>query len=312
MTIQEKLESISRGLQLSGNDLWYFISFIVLLTAGIIIVYLVMDFLEKHRLRKWAGEKYQLMIREFDLTIREMDLLDQMAVFLINPLKKYLLLQNRGTYSSVLRQLSLVRKIPEEVERSLAEKLGFPYVQYTKQLHSTLDISRAVPVAVADSTGNLTLCLSEGHSTGRLSLKTIRGTVKLKPGMDVTLYVYTYRYLYLFETKVFSVDKDSFSVLEVDTAVLDADSRKKKLELPVYITPESLNYYVWQTEIVRIIKGGAIIRNPDKSIRKGDDIKITFHPVYAKNYHLNCEVLKVSKNKKYIYTVFSHIKRREL
>jgi hypothetical protein len=295
LTIQEKLNSIARGLIPAGHELSYFLIFFILLILSIFTIYIFLGIAGRRELHKWTRKKYHTLIREFDLTIREIDLLDQMAVFLINPLKKYLLLQNRGTFSNALRHLSMVREIPEGVGKSLEEKLGFPHVEYTNQMYSTSDIARGVPVAVWDRTGKITLCHSEGHATGRLSLKAVKGLVKLKQGAIVTLFAYTYRYLYSFETKVVSVDRDVFTVSEVDTATLNKDSQKKRIELPVYITLESLEDFELETEIVRVIKGGAIIRNPDKSIRKRDDIRITFHPVYAKNYHLNGEVWKISR-----------------
>ena len=287
----------------------YFILLSVLLILVFFLVFFIHKVVVKRMIRNQLRNKYNYLIRQYDLTVKETDLMNHMAPFLANPQKKYLLLQNRGTFSYALKRLSMAQEVQEDIVASVQKKLGFPPVEHKSRLITTSDIFKGAPVAVQNDEKRFFLCLSQGLFTEKLVLRTGKRGAKVNRGDRVTLFTYNYRKLYVFISKVLSVDKESFTVSEAEAAL---NSIYKNINLPVYINFESMDDDPVKTELVTINATGAVIKNPHKKVKRGDDIRIMFHPKLAPNIHLNGEVERVSIDRKYIYTVFSHLKKEKL
>ena len=118
------LEAISRALNDGVNDR----TAVVITVAAVILIFVLLSLIIRSRSRKKIAESaessYQQLIRKYNLTIRELDLIDILSETLHKREDKYHLLLRAGTFRSASKKAELT----DEQSIRLAElenKLGF-------------------------------------------------------------------------------------------------------------------------------------------------------------------------------------------
>jgi hypothetical protein len=74
---------------------------------------------------------------------------------------------------------------------------------------------------------------------------------------------------------------------------------------------ENLDHSPFKSVIVKFSEKGAVLKNPGKKMKRGDDLRVFFRLWLEKEFHLNCAVKKITLDKKYAHVIFAHVKGRK-
>lgn len=292
-------EAIVAGFQKTNKEV-----IISLLTIfGLVFVFFLTTILYKFILKKrkshiWTSE-YNKLIRKHDLTINEIDLLDELAHFLIDENRKILLLKNDNTLQFALSLL----------EKKLGRKADFAN-SLTAKLFG--EISREFPqrpVRLFDGKGKV---YSGRFASREGNIVTINETKLVKTNETsgaARLFIQSFK----------GIMSHGVSAVEV----LSANSLKihlLKASLPEngYQMVSNVFLYVPGKEnpvetSMKISSGGqAIIENPRGLLSIGLSVKVSFRTEIKKIHRVNAIVLGISFNKKYAKLKLGYIKDNPL
>jgi hypothetical protein len=304
LTIEKFLSGIAEDFLTTRSDIITFAVVIAAIIIVFVLLFFLLRFFEQKKVRTVFHEKFEELIRKFDLTINELDLLGEMSRFLRNRNKKYLLLTNKATFLYALQELKAEKKIPAEYAASLAAKIGVAENLRIDHLNSTKKLEQNTPVKLEPAKGQRFIGVIAKKQNGSFTVRIKNEGAPVPAKNKLLLYVCNFRGIHFYKVPIIDTGGNLITFAHSDTMEL----MKNNAQLNVYIRKEGLKAEKQEKgKVISFWKGGALITNPAKQLRKDDDIRIAFLPSDSNPYFTNAEVVKIGSGKSVAEVRFKHL-----
>ncbi|MBI9108359.1 MAG: hypothetical protein JEZ04_16555 [Spirochaetales bacterium] len=297
------LDAIAEALNAGKYDVITVTVVIVSIVLLFIVISTIVRVRNKQRIRKSAEAGYQRLIRKYNFTILELDLISLMAETLRKPEKKYLLLVNKGTFHQAVRKLGELSKEETSLLSLIEEKTGFSGELDQKNYFSTSSLSRGLPVYLELESKDVYQAEIYSVSEADIMIKIFGNSSILDVDEKLSLYAFAPGGLKTYTLKIVKSKLELFSARHAE----EEEPARRKISLEVNIRSEHEDQEGdWKSVILLLTNDGAVIQNPSNSLKQGDDIRI--FPIHdtKKIIHINAEVEKVSSVKKLCFVKFTH------
>jgi hypothetical protein len=266
---------------------------------------------EKRKLDRLLEERFQRLIRDRDLTVTDLDLVERMSRYLHDRRKRYLLLVNPHTFASALDQLRRAESVSGRALDSLRQKLGFVSDRDRLQKRTTRDLIVGTPVKIERAgIGPRTPGIVAGQQSSALHVLVEESPRGLHAGDRVILYGHDYRGIWLFRTRVLSGHERDVRLVHANNEII-AGTRTtvaNGLDMKVFVCAEGEAGDGAQTTLSDLMAGGARLANPNRRFRSGDDIQISFRRSADRWANVNAEVTRVTAGGRSMEVRFSHLR----
>ncbi|MDC7218796.1 MAG: hypothetical protein PQJ59_02585 [Spirochaetales bacterium] len=284
------------------------INLAVLVVILILLLLALVSYRRKIRVssvKEWRSE-YNRLIRQFDLTINELDLLNRMAAYLHDRARINLLLTHRNTYHHVLMLLEEKEEGIPRFSESLTEKLyGTGKAELPEGFEVLFGLGR--PVRLVSSLGRV----YRGKIITRESGKIVLGNVKLveddpdkNPEMPGAGRVFIQDYRGLMShglSEIRELSETSFELILTERDVAD------NFHLPdVYLFLPDREEPI-KTHFLRVSEGAGLVENREGLLKMDQTLKVALQKDTDHHYHVNAVVRALSLNKRYARLKFGYL-----
>ena len=298
--IKEALNATTRTEELT------FLSIIVSIIFIFSILALILKGTQRRKTRITVRNRYEKLIRKLNLTINELDLVDELSAYLKEPGKKYLLLTNRGTFRHAAEQLTRASTIRTDLLDSLAEKLSFSQSTDQTPDHTTKTLQANTAVKLSFSTGETIDADIYSVSEANLLLKADETIDNLSQGDEIELFSCSYSGIAFYRLKV---NKVKGNLIEADHE-MESEPVKKKVHIKVFIQSEDEDYQDHQESVILLLSQDAalIVNTREHELHPEEDIRIYLSNDVTKNRFANASVTRLIKMGKFAVVKFKHIR----
>ncbi|MDC7222913.1 MAG: hypothetical protein PQJ60_04180 [Spirochaetales bacterium] len=298
-----------RFMELQANVFLNLIVLLILLILILVFLVLYRRNIRSKSVKEWRTE-YNRLVREFDLTINELDLLNRMVVFLDDRARINLLLTNRNTYHHVLKLLEKKEEGIPRYSESLTEKLyGQGVAEMPEGFETLFGFGR--PVRLISALGRV----YTGHIITRESKRIVLGNVHLLQenlkNSDVRdmgrLFIQDYRGLTSHGvSEIHELSETSFELILSS----DEPTRKNGFRLPdIYIFLPGEKEPV-KTHFYRVSEGMGLVENPGGLLKMDQTVKVALQKDTNHHYHVNGVVRAMTLNKRYARLKFGYLNEK--
>lgn len=299
MDVNAILKAISEGFRKTPKEALYSAVGIAAMILTAVLVSGIYGLVQRSKqVKKWTVE-YDRLVRSLNLTVNELDLIDQMALLLRDPLRKVLILQNRNTFERALSLISEMDKAPVPYSRELREKLFD-----AEKIKTSPGQGR--PARLITEQGHVfTGYLAEMHGEEFLLENTRKHETTRKAG-NPRLLVQDFNGIDFYP--VTSVKKEEGNTLRIKTDRGTASFIKKQVlqEVFLYLPHEKEPYSV---QMVLFPRKRALIDNVDRCLNKGDIVRLSIKTDTDKIYRINAVVENLSLNRAYAHIYFGFLRK---
>lgn len=283
-----------------------FLTIIISIIVIFSILALILKGTQRRKTRITVRNRYEKLIRKLNLTINELDLVDELTAYLKDPAKKYLLLTNRGTFRHAAQQLSEASTIRTDLLDSLSAKLGFSHNTDQTPDHTTRALQANSAVKLVLDNGETADADIYSVSEANLLLKTDEILNRISQGDEIELFSCSYSGIAFYRLKVNKVKEN---LIEVNHE-MESDPEKKKVRLKVYIQSEDEDFQDHQeSELLLLSQDAAVIRNTkEHELHPEEDIRVYLSNDVTRRCFANAEVTRLIKMGKFAVVRFKHIK----
>ena len=273
------------------------------ITGG--LFFLIFNSRKKRKKREANLQRYRRIIRKQNLTIREIDLVDSMSVYLHDPSKKYLILTNRGTFKHSLEKLRASSDPDTGTLNSLLGKIGFSAISQIEEDHSTRRLHEGMAVKVASQTGKILNAEIYAVTPDELVVRIQQKNHQIESGDSIELFTCFFPGIALYRMQVENAN-DSLIYMN---HTIESEILSKRVRLNVLVKSEDeLENQGRLSEIQLLSQNTAVLLNPQASLHSGEDIRIFFSNDTGLKSHANAEIIKTSGKGRFISVRFKHIK----
>jgi c-di-GMP-binding flagellar brake protein YcgR len=309
--LNDVLEGIRRAFHPSPLQIALVIAAAALLVLGFTTYYLLERGRQRRSELRRNRKTYEVLRDRHHLAPSEEDLVERMSSCLKSPDKKYLLLSNQGIFNACAHRLIREGEIPEAGVSALRVKLGF----FGEGPDSSPSSSASLPTGAAvvlRYRGNILRGRVLDPQTSSLRLRVDLGErpAVLFPGSAVELMYQNRRGTFTFRTTVQKQDRQ-FLFLAHTEEVKRAQRRehfRKAVNLPVFVKVTGSDDKPQLTRFIDLGGGGASLRNPGGSFRRGDEIDLAFHPDSEDRLSLTAHVVRTSHANNVVHVDFGHLR----
>lgn len=310
---EEKLsllfKEISEGFIPSPLEITFFIVLICAIIAASILVY-------RHQKRKSRIEKilqaqrlYEGILKQKALTPTDLDLLDQLALYLKIPDEKNTLIENQYTFNSCAKQLLIEQNIPQNQLATLRQKLGFKRHDPEQIPGASTDLSEGTSVLIVQRGGKKCPGMLVKSDPDALYIEATKGYLSPGSGSSIRVYFQKPTGLFYFPTQV---NKSVRGIIKVNHSenIKRLQRRKfyrKKLRMPVYVKHSGAKERPARSTFLDLGGGGASLMNVKNAFNEGDDLLLSFFPMKDMPMTLTASVLRVSNEGKTLHVDFGLI-----
>jgi hypothetical protein len=298
------LEAIVQGFQKSPEQRIVSLSIIGLM---VILLSLLPLFYRLYQRLKQSGywkKEHDRLIRKYNLTINEMDLIDNLSNFLIEPLHKNLILKNKNTF---MRTLSLYEKQigePSPFAKDLMIKIfGERGDEFPKGFEKAHGIGRPVRLYTFD--GNI----YSGYLTAKkrevLTLAVIKVASTEKKNNLGRIFIQDYGGIIYYP--ISSISQMGENTWRIKIAE-KSSKNKKPIILPDVLVHCHSEQEPFKTPMIIYSNGFCRIENVNGILKKGKAIKISLLKDSNKIYRGNALITGLSLNKKSATLKFGYVK----
>ncbi len=303
-------ESVSSGFVQSPLEILIVILLLIGFFGFLLLMYRIQKKRAKRKLFKQSQEKFERLVKKFDINPSEQALIRKLADFLKKPEKEYLLLLNQATFNSSVNKLKAKEELPAVAVTGLRLKLGFSAQDPEKRPSSSAELPQGMGVIIITEggkkyPGKVTDCQAQS-----LAVHLEDPTAPISRGNPVTLYFQNRSGIFAFTTFV-QERKGTAVYLDHSDKIVRHQRRKyyrKRLLLPLFIKPAGSEEVPVRSIMLDLGGGGASLKNPYARFKSGDDLELSFHPAGEKQFFILTEVLRVSKNGKILHVRFGPLK----
>ncbi len=306
-TTQTVLDAIKKALNATTRtEEFTFLTIIVSIIVIFSILALILKGTQRRKTRITVRNRYEKLIRKLNLTINELDLIDELSVYLKDSDKKYLLLTNRGTFRHAAEYLSAVSTIRTDLLDSLSAKLGFSHNIDQIPDHTTRSLQANSAVKLSLNSGETADADIYSVSDVNMLIKTDEIQNQVSPGDYIELFTCSYSGIAFYQLKVNKVKEN---LIEVNHE-MESEPVKKKVRLKIYIQSEDEDYQDHQeSELLLLSQDAAVIINTQEhELHPEEDIRIYLSNDVTRNCFANAEVTRLIKMGKFAIVKFKHIK----
>ncbi len=305
------LRAISRGLH---TDVQTIVMFLTIIVSAVILIMILNVIVRRNaagKAKKTALDLFEKKIRKLDLTINEIDFLDTMSHMLKKPWKKYLLVNNRSTFSNSLSLLQTRNpgKLNLDTARSISRKAGFEEEPIPEKKHGTRKVHPGSPVKIVVPGGALFAGEVIQVNEDTFEFKTNESL----PGEsgEITVYLIDFSGIHGFNTRITARNNGNrYQALHSETR------RAQKWENPgnsgmdneVYIISRESEETPIRARLKSVRPGWLILEDTAGNFSRGQDIRIYLSKKISGGFWVNGEIDRVSHNKKSLMIRLNHVK----
>jgi hypothetical protein len=295
------LDAISKALNAGRYDVMTVLLVVIAIILFFVVLSSVLKFTNRKKTRESSEASYQHLIRKYNLTILEVDLILELAETLKNPKKKYQLLIDKTSLRIAVQKLG---DLPEEkllLLNSIKKKTGLAAETEHKDSLSTKSFSRGMPVYLELQSREI--CHAEIYSISDSDL-TIKISDKKNAVKDEAVRLYSFSSPGI-NTYSLKIIKSKEGLISTHHAQL-SEPDKKALKLEVnFIYEGDDNIQTHRSVVHQLVNKGAVLDNPTDILQAGDKIKISPVNDMKNLFQVSAEVDKVSTVKKLVFIKFT-------
>ncbi len=255
--------------------------------------------------REWKDE-YNRLIRQFDLTINELDLLNRMAVYLDDRSRKNLLLTNRNTFHHSLKLLESHEGNIPRFSDSLTHKL---FSEGTAELPEGFETLFGLgrPVRYISPEGDVfggQIILRESDRIILGDVRPLRGGPR-NPDIRGEGRIFIQDYRGLMSHGVVKKTVLSETSLQLDLG--QERGRTGEFQLPdifIYLPGDPVPL---ESSFYRVSEGMGIVENPGGRLKMDQSVKVALQRDSNNHYHVNALVRGLSLNRRYAKLKFGYL-----
>ena len=313
--LQRILQAIADALHATRQD----VVIMIVLTLGAVILLVagaaVMRWMRTRRINAALRSRFEKEIRRLDLTIGQLDAVEEMAQHLNDRNKKYLLLTNKNTFLHCRRAIRRPSPALTATLQTLEARLGFSGTE-------------GIALALGDflPTAGVVVKVEVPGSRGRIMASVVSSqerSLTLRPEPDArlprggTVLVWaSHPSGLVVAPAVVEVAGPPEAVIRLERPFAEPDSRRLAGNaLKVFVRREAGHDEPQPTNVRELWSHGATLDNPDRAYRRRDDIQIVLRRNHAAWVVVNAEVVGLMKQRRVMRVRFSHLSdeaRREI
>lgn len=298
------LRAIAEGFQKTP---WEAFISLIIITALLVLAFMVSHIYKfvilNQSNKKWTSE-YNLLIRKLNLTINELDLIDDLSVFLVNPIRKILLLKNRNTFNHAISKLQKGKGLNLKNHDILIKKIfGDEIENVPFQSEKLFGPKR--PVSFVNTDGKVYSGRLSSRDGNKVSISEVKQVSQKENVESGSLLIQDFRGIHSHAvSKVESPDLNTFQLTISKTPIEGKD--QTQISSAFIILPDSKSPI--QTKIRLLSNESAIMEIPHGQLKIHQDIKVSIRTSITANYWVNATVTGISLNKRYAKLKFGYVK----
>ncbi len=294
------LEAITKALNQGINDVGSVTITIVVIVVLITGLSVIIKFRSKSRIKNSSEESYQKLIRKFNLTILELDLLDKLALSLKKPEEKYILLINKSKLRQAVNRTENLTDTDFKMLEQLRLRLGFVRKDDSEGKISTKSIKQAMPVILKLHNGEFAEAEVYSLSESNITVKYMHQKEPVIPDNEVLMITFISGTPALFNLRPDRVKGELFTAPH--TEAFEFEKINTKIEITCEEIADSDSDSQDRNETFKSLIGilfpnGAVIRYGRSELVHDQAIKIFLDNDRKKQYPLYAEVIKISEKK---------------
>jgi hypothetical protein len=308
VSISDFLKAVSRGFISTRSDILIAVSLVGGFILFLLLFSLILKKTENARVQAAGLRRYNERIREIDLTINELDFLNQLALYLRKPWKKYLLVTNENTFLNCCEKLKEEgAEYPVNLIERIERKAGFSKNGELPASAGTRNLSEGMPVKVEYDSGRL--CNARVTKV-REEVFSLEGEALVSTKAPVVVHIPHRTGLLAFETRTVGPIKEGRLELRHSETVPEkrwGELGRKSRDFTVYVKADGKESVPMKTVLYRVSARGAYIENPDGALSRKDDVRILLtNSRQPGGTWVNGEVRGESLDRRELYVHFSH------
>ncbi len=298
------------GFAASPGEVALVILLIVAFIGALVATFVIRSRRETAVRRRSAEEAYQEHLQAFSLTPSDLAAIEQMALHLDAPERKYLLLVSQGIYNSCAERALEAGELSEQQVAALRVKLGFAGKQTTKPPASTTEIPVGAAVLLRKKEEPPLQARVLAQEPDSFLVEHDEEAEIFTYGTALTVLYQTNAGIYAFESVV---EGREGSVLylahdEEPSRMQRREYFRQNVDLPVYVRPTGSNRKPIATRFIDVGGGGASLRNPSPKFVRGTDLELTFHPDSDAPLNLHGRVVRTSRQGRVLHLKFEKLR----
>ena len=295
------LQAISRALNEGIQDL----RAVTIVVAAIIILAVMVPVIirlkNRKRIHQTADTSYQKLIRKFNLTILELDLLDRLSATLKKKDEKYQLLINQGKLRQAAKRTGDLSETETELLEQLKIKLGFEAPAIQSLENSTRLLMQGTPLKIRFNENEIANAEVYSTAESNITIKYSNQDPPVIPDQEILVFAPSSGRILCFRLLTDKVREELFTASHTEAEAFEKISVKISITAKVIPEPEEDEQpedHIIKSVIVLLSPQGAFILDKKSELVPGDTIEIYFSND-KKNLNPICgEVIKVSEEKR--------------
>jgi len=290
---------------------------LTVLITSIVAVVLFLVFYARRQLQREREERARRAASAYEDRARQLNLnpsweavISRMALYLKNPVDKYVLLENEAVFSSCAAKLLEHESVSSDTIAGLRVALGFRRMenQHARSTagipeHSTIFIRRTQHETPIKGT-----VLEPQASSFRVSLP--EGTRHFVTGSSVEVFYQNNTGIFRVATTVQKMEGTTL-YLRHSEYLTHQQKRKyfrRKMKLPVYVCPYDSDEKEELTYSLDLGGGGASLENPHRTFNVGDAVEITFPTDRGDRLRVMSKVVRLSEEGDIMHVTYVSIR----
>ncbi|MFW5688212.1 MAG: flagellar brake protein [Spirochaetota bacterium] len=268
---------------------------------------------ERARRRAVAERRFSELLEQMALSRSDEGVIEQLANYLRDPDRKYLLLQNHTVFNDCADRAMADHAAAEGEVAALRVRLGFGGTPAGREPESSTEIPEDAGVMLVDTHNRTVPARVESPSPSAFRVRTDPDAPEVGAGSLIEVVYQNGSGIYRFES---AVTNRAGRTLELSHAEhLERLQRRQyyrgEVRLPVYVRLAHESGRPERTELIDISAGGASFFAPDERFQAGEQVEMTFHPDSDAAMHLTGEVIRESKRGSIAHVSFENLRPGE-
>ena len=297
------LQAIGRTLNEGIHERTAMIIIIASVIIFIIMLTLIIGLRNRKKIRDAAETSYQKLIRKHNLTILELDLIEDLARTLHKPEDKYNLLLSKSRFRQAEKKLEGLTDKKISMLEGLKKKLGFIAPSGDSGTVTTASFSQGMPVTLFLDGHTIDAEVYSNAETN-ITVKYSNSPVPVSPDSELQLIASTGGRFRVFNLTPSRVKGELFSAPHAAAESVEKLSIRLDTEIEIEPSEDDKEFEELSAKIVLLSDNGIFIHDKTELIKPGDIIRLYPDNDRKKIYPAYAEVLKVSEEKQLVSARF--------
>ena len=272
----------------------------ILILLFIFLVLMILSLIQARKLRRELArrseEVYYHLLPAFGLDAEEHELVKRMAAYLDFPEQKYRILINPQLFDACAAQLQKKKDLDEGSLVSLRSKLGFSPAASALLPISSAELPEEMPLLIALKGAGKIRGKVAAHTSRSLVIRTDDSIETAPSDAPCTVFFHSPAGLFSFSSKIVKQEKRSLHLQHSGQIRRHQRRRysRKRIRLPVFLRMVDENAESYSCDLVDLSGGGASLQNPQKRLKEGDRIELSFAPK-DQRFQLLARIVRTSR-----------------